>query len=215
VKKVFSITFLSFLTTIYFAEAQSGDRRSFDLGPASPYFVEFSEVESIKGRTNTATVAANASFLVLDDNRKFGFGIYFNFTYPFDISFTPEGGKTVPIMEDYVSLSHISVLLGPAFMLYKSGRFSLPVTFGVHWMLFSKKLDEEDSFTFNNFIGLGANISAEHHFNSFNRIDGRDISLYLFGRFQLTVDLFAFKDSYTGPIVGLGFNPAIGVGLKY
>jgi len=100
----------------------------------------------------------------------FGLGRYLNFL--------------VPLVEDPGGVTHIgaaiSIMVGPSMVVYKSGRFSVPVTVGYHFNIVSStSIDDSIRWAIN--MGAGAAGDAVFQFGRRWNMFARIMAVYNFG----------------------------------
>jgi hypothetical protein len=192
-----------------------GKRESFDFGFAFPYFIEFQELSGVDVETEMTSFAINFSGASFYTDTA-GAGVYANLIFPQNLKLSASGQSVSARRSDYDFLMALDALFGPAFMLYKDDKFSVPLAAGIHLMRLWSVADagSTDGTSF----GLGANITGEHHFNK---------KIYLFTRIQLTLDIFAvtkteeyvayytYYQTNSGGLINLGVNASMGMGFLW
>jgi hypothetical protein len=210
-KYIFVVVFV-FLAVFAFSR---GQKDSFELGIALPYFIENQTTSGIDVKTEMSTFAINYSGISYYTD-KVGLGAYGNLIFPQKITISALGQSASVERSAYDFLMALDLLVGPSFMLYKNENFYLPLSAGIH---FFQIWSVANSLSSNGTeIGLGANITGEYHFNNI---------VYLLARFQLTLDLYSWatveqyvgynkaKVSNSGSLTAWGINPTIGIGFTF
>ena len=203
-----------FFSAITFCFAK-GQRDSFEIGLGYHSITEKQTVEGIEVKTKVPSFAINFAGITFFTDTV-GIGAYGNFLIPQKFELSAMGETLTVDRSAYDFLLGLDFLIGPAFMLYKSENFCLPLSVGLH--LFQLWANTEIGNTKTNAFGLGTNITGEYHFNNV---------VYLYGRFQLSLDFYSWgkTEVYTGygtasqsfseSLITWGINPCVGLGFKW
>jgi hypothetical protein len=193
-----------------------GQRDSFEIGLGFHNITENQTVSGIDVKTTVPSFAINfAGETFFTDT--VGIGAYGNLLFPQSLKLTAQGESVTVDRSAYDFLFALDFLIGPAFMLYKSDTFCLPLSAGIHWLqLWS--VNDVASVT-SSAIGLGVNITGEYHFNQ---------TVYIYGRFQLSLDFYSWgtTEAFTGygysvsqsfaeSITTWGIEPCFGIGFQW
>jgi hypothetical protein len=209
------ITFFIIFLFIAVLTFGMGQRESFELGLALPYFVENQNVSGVDVKSEMTSVAVNFSGVSYFTGTV-GLGVYGNLIFPSNMTLSASGQSVSVNRSDYDFLMALDALIGPVFMLYKKDKLSLPLSVGIHylrlWSVASAGSTDSTSF------GLGANITQEYFFNK---------KIYIFVRLQLTLDIYAvsevkqyvgystYSQTNVGGLTNFGINPMLGVGFSW
>ncbi|MDR1215230.1 MAG: hypothetical protein LBK25_00950 [Treponema sp.] len=223
--KITFIVIFVFLACFCFAKDL---RESLEFGIAVPYFIENNvDASGVDVKTEMSTVAVNFSGITFFNDR-IGLGVYMDVIFPQKMTVSARGQSASVERSAYDVLMAMDMLIGPAFMVYKKGRFSLPVVVGFHylqlwaladfWTPLARQAESGDGdyveskdFEF----GLGTNITGEYHITN---------NFYLLARLQLTLDLFSINMNGTNirynevksngfiPLTTWGLNATLGIG---
>jgi hypothetical protein len=206
---------LVFVGSFCFAK---GQRDSFELGLGYHSLTKTQTVSGTKIKTAVPSFAVSVAGETFY-TEKIGIGAYGNLLIPQKFRVSTQGQSVTVDRSAYDFLLATDFLIGPAFMLYKNENetFCLPLAAGLHYYhLWSDTGTEKTS---SNEIGLGANITAEYHFNQ---------KIYIYGRFQLSLDLYSWgttevysgyvspsTSTSSGNLTTWSAEPSIGIGFQW
>jgi hypothetical protein len=227
-KKLLLMVLLGGVVSFCFA---GGRRDSFEFAFAFPYGIEKATenstdlgaelgvdlgfVENVNITTKIPSFALNFSGTSYF-SEYVGLGLYADLIFPQKLKLSALGQSITINRSAYDTLLSMDFLLGPTVMAYQNGNFSLPISFGAHFLqMWAVSIYKVSSSLF----GFGANITGEYHFNE---------TVYALLRFQLTFDFYAiskleehssYYSTYTttgrGTTKMWGINPVFGIGFSF
>jgi hypothetical protein len=196
----------------------SGQRDSLEFGFAFPYGIEKASESGIEVTTKIPSVALNFSGITYFTERA-GLGAYVNIIFPKELKISTLGQTEIIDRSAYHLLMAMDILFGPSFMAYRNRRFSLPVSFGAHFLqMWSVAGTIPEYKVSGSEFGLGANITGEYHFNK---------TVYVLARFQLTFDFYAITKLTEDRVISITtvkeknfvkmweINPTFGIGFSF
>jgi len=212
-KKLFIVLLTLFPVIFCFAK---GQRDSFEVGLGYHSITESQTVSGTEVKTTVPSFAINYAGITLY-TEQYGLGVYGNLLFPQELKMSALGQSVTVDASAYDFLFAMDVLLGPAFMLYRSDSICIPLSAGLHY--FQLWSNASGGKTSSSSIGLGTNITAEYHFNP---------KIYVYGRFQLSFDFYSWgttetyngygnsiKESSGKSMITTGIEPCIGIGFIF
>lgn len=211
-KKTALIVVFTLLSCYCFAK---GKWENFEVGAASPYFVEKANVSGIDVKTRMPAWAINFSG-VSYYTETLGSGLYANLIFPQKIKISSMGQSVEFDKSEYDFLLAADVLVGPVFMVYENGNFALPVAAGFHCLQLWSSANSLNASCYE--LGFGTNVTGEYHITR---------NIYFLARFQLTFDFFSIdtEEQYvghkkvrtvnSGTLAAWGVNPTVGIGFHF
>ncbi|MDR1250065.1 MAG: hypothetical protein LBK63_12280 [Treponema sp.] len=197
----------------------AGDQReNLEFGAALPCFIEAQETSGVDVKRNMHAFAINFSGVSFFADT-IGLGVYINLIFPRQITISALGQSVSVDRSDYDFLAAMDTLIGLTFMVYKNDKLALPLSVGIHYLYLWSLTDTASSK--GSEFGLGANITGQYYVHP---------KVYLFARFQLTLDLLAaveteqfepytgydtYSRANTGGLMNWGINPTLGMGFSW